>query len=496
MPPLLFAGAVFLLRKNRKNGILIDRCTTFLGHDLGVDHMEQFTRYLISVDKNLNVLTCESAFLDYIGRKTLTNLNLVVPPQDMIHLRNGLFAIDPGGIGLSCFRIRTAGGNLNWVAVNVEKAEDPDDIIHMELRDIQSLKADGAMAQIDEMTGLLNKQAITDRAIALTQRYPKKTFYFCLMDIDYFKSVNDLFGHMTGDEVIIDVAHILRDIVGENGVVGRIGGDEFMMVLENVSDRQKARELLAKIRETVEAKYKGFRGSLDITVSFGAALYPDNAEDYDELFLLTDKMLYRAKMKGRNRYIIYTPEVHGDVLHAGEESAPIAQRAANESEKVHMLMDYMDRFLRKTSIPIHTALEQILAVFGLDEIYVFFGDLTKSKYGVSRTVIDKDNSRIEDKAMAMEFLAGEKFQKQFDMNNRTEINFHDFKKETEEKNEDLNRFMDQKYRFMVVYHMKDAKQDGYIVFLNRAGSACRLSESDIDALTYFGRMVELTSMER
>ena len=487
----------FLLRKTEKNGNILHRCwIDFWGYDSGVQWMDQFKKYLISTDKNLDILTCESAFLEYVGRKQISNMDLVVPPQDMIQLRNAVFAIDPGGLGLSCFRIRTAGGRLNWVAANVEKTEEPDETVHMELRDIQSLKADGALAQIDEMTGLLNKQTITERARVLTQRYPKKTFYFCLMDIDYFKSVNDLFGHMTGDEVIIDVAHILRDIVGENGVVGRIGGDEFMMVLENISDRQRVREVLAKIRETVESKYKGFRGSLDITVSIGTALFPDNAVDYDELFLLTDKMLYRAKMKGRNRYIIYTPEVHGDVLHAQEESAPMAQRAANASEKVHMLMDYMDRFLRQTILPIHTAMEQVLAAFDLDEIYVFFDELKKSRYGITRTVIDKDNSRIDDATMAMEFLAGEKFQKQFDENNRVQINFHNFQKDTNEKDEDLIRFMDQKYRFMVVYHMKAAKKDGYIVFLNRVGSACRLSESDVDALTYFGRMVELTSVER
>ena len=458
--------------------------------------MEQFKKYLITVEKELNIVSCESAFLEYIGRERAGNLDQLVPPQDLIQLKNAIFAIDPGKLGLSCFRMRTANGRLNWIAANIEKSDNADETVRMELSDIQSLKSDNTLLEYDKMTGLLNKTAITEIAKDLTAQYPRKTFYFCLMDIDYFKSVNDTFGHMCGDEVIIDVAHIIRDCVGENGLVGRIGGDEFMVVLEKISDRAKVREVLAKLRETVETKYKNFRDCLNITLSIGTALYPEDAGDYDDLFKVTDKMLYRAKMKGRNRYIIYTREIHGNVLQSEETAAPIGQHASTEKEKIHLLMDFMDRFLHRTILPIQTASEQILAAFDLDEVYVFFNDLSKSRYGISRTVIDKDNYRIDEKSIGMEFLAGEKFQRQFDENNRAVVNFHNFQKETNEKDEDLIAFMDQKYRFMVVYHMKQAKQDGYIVFLNRAGSACRLSESDMNELALFGRMVELTSVDR
>ena len=101
----------FLLRKTEKNGNILHRCwIDFWGYDSGVQWMDQFKKYLISTDKNLDILNCESAFLEYVGRKQISNMDLVVPPQDMIQLRNAVFAIDPGGLGLSCFRIRTAGG--------------------------------------------------------------------------------------------------------------------------------------------------------------------------------------------------------------------------------------------------------------------------------------------------------------------------------------------------------------------------------------------------
>ncbi len=458
--------------------------------------MEQFKKYLITVEKDLNIVNCESAFLEYIGRERAGNLDQLVPPQDLIQLRNAIFAIDPGKLGLSCFRMRTSNGRLNWIAANIEKSDEMDETVRMELSDIQSLKSDNTLAQFDKMTGLLNKAAITEIAKALTEQYPRKSFYFALMDIDYFKSVNDTFGHMCGDEVIIDVAHIIRDCVGENGVVGRIGGDEFMVVLERVNDRAKVREVLAKLRETVESKYKNFRDCLNITLSIGTALYPEDAGDYDDLFKVTDKMLYRAKMKGRNRYIIYTKEIHGNVLQAEAQTAQVGQHAASEKEKIHLLMDFMDRFLHRTIIPIQLAAEQVLTAYDLDEVYVFFDDLSKCRYGISRTVVDKDNFTIDEKTIGMEFLAGEKFRRLFDENGRAIVNYHNFQKETTEKDEELFNFMEQKYRFMVAYHMKQAKQDGYIVFLNRVGSACRLSESDMNQLAFFGRMVELTSVDR
>ena len=344
--------------------------------------MEQFDKYLIAVDKNMNVISVEDSFLEHVGRTSLRNLDQVVPPQDMMQLMNAVFAIDPGARGLSCFRLRTATGKLNWIAANVEKVEDQDDVINMELSDIQTLKTEGALAHYDEMTGILNKQAIKDYATTLTQQYPRKKFYFCLMDIDHFKSVNDTFGHMVGDEVIIDVAHIIRDCVGTDGMVGRIGGDEFMLVLEKVDNKPKAREVLSSIRETVETKYKQFRDTLDITVSIGCSFYPDYTSNYDELFKLTDKMLYLAKIKGRNRYIIYTPEIHGDV-NAEPKVATVTYHAASGNSKMQLMLKLMSKFLHKTDISIQMAVENILGTYDLDEIFVFYENLEEQVWHLS-----------------------------------------------------------------------------------------------------------------
>ena len=455
--------------------------------------MKQFKKYLIKVDKNMNVLNAEEAFLAHVGRTTIKNLDQVVPPQDMMQLMNAVFAIDPGSRALTCFRLRTESGRLNWIAANVEKQNDEDENINMELSDIQTLKTEGAMAQLDDMTGLMNKQAITNYAMELTQEYPRKHFYFCLMDIDHFKSVNDTFGHMCGDEVIIDVAHIISECVGNSGVVGRIGGDEFMLVLENVDNKPKAREVLSKVRETVETKYKQFRDTLDITVSIGSAFYPDYAVDYDALFKLTDKMLYLAKMKGRNRYIIYTPEIHGDV-NAEPKVNTTTFHAASGSSKMQLMMNLMSKFLHQTDITIQMAIEQILAAYDLDEIFIFFQNLEKSKYGISRVELEGGKFRIENVENSMPFLESEHFQELFNQNHIAVANIFDLNRE---KFGDVVSYMERnERRFMVVYRMTDTRKPGYLVYINKRENSARLSESDIADLIYFGRMLELTSSVR
>ena len=456
--------------------------------------MEEFQKYSLIVDKNMSVVSAGELFLNYIGKTQLGNLDQIVPPQDMIQLRNAVFAIDPGALGLTCFRIRTSNGKLNWIAANVKKEEtELDDIIHMELSDIQTLKEDDTTSRYDPMTGLLNKKTITDYAVSLTQLHPRKPFYFCLMDIDHFKNVNDAFGHMKGDEVITDVAHIIRDCVGANGLVGRIGGDEFMLVLERVDNKPKVREVLSSIRETVEEKYKPMPEGMNITVSIGTALYPDYADDYDALFKLTDKMLYLAKQKGRNRYIIYTPEIHGDLREDTTSGSPL-HKAVSGSIKLQLMLKLMSRFLHNTDIPIRMAIEDVLAAYDLDEIFIFYNDLNRSRYGIKRFELEGDNFTVKDQQDSMAILEAPAFQQLFDENGIAILNLFDLNKE---KHKEIMDYMEAHgRRFMVVYHMTEGRKTGYVVFTNERENSRRLSESDILDLIYVGRMIEITSSDR
>ncbi|MBR1471422.1 MAG: GGDEF domain-containing protein [Lachnospiraceae bacterium] len=451
--------------------------------------MNQFKKYLILTDKEMNVRDCTLDFLRYTGRQSINNLDQVVPPQDMMQLRNAVFAIDPGNQGLICFRIRTSEGRLNWIAANVAKAPIGDEEIQIELSDIQSLKMNGTMAYYDKMTGLLNKQAITSYAQELTEQYPRKTFYFFLLDIDHFKSVNDTFGHMRGDEVIIEVAQLLRETVGDNGVVGRIGGDEFMMVLENLQTEPELRVVLGEIRDAVRAKYKDFGENLSLTVSMGGALFPDFTPNYDDLFKLADKMLYIAKMKGRDRYIIYTPSIHGPV-DTDVKEVTILHRASEENGKTRMIMDFMSEVVRKKHLELKPSLEKLMIYYDLDEAYLFEGESTTSSLGLSRGAIEaEEDDRINETTFEMPILHNELIRKRIGDNQTAILNMFDLQRDTYKE---IIRYMEQQeYRVIVIYHMKEAPGGGYMVFTTRTNSACRLSEADFSDLTYFAHMIEL-----
>ena len=168
-------------------------------------------------------------------------------------------------------------------------------------------------AERDALTGTYSKSRIANMARKEIETDHQPNTAICIIDIDYFKNVNDSFGHMMGDVVLKDVAAIIMEAVGDHGVVGRFGGDEFFVMFYDVDNLENHREMLRSIKNSVSVKYPNVEdGSAPhITLSIGCAVYPKDADNYDDLFLLADFTLYLAKDKGRNRYVIYDPEKHG-----------------------------------------------------------------------------------------------------------------------------------------------------------------------------------------
>jgi diguanylate cyclase (GGDEF)-like protein len=117
-----------------------------------------------------------------------------------------------------------------------------------------------------------------------------------MLDIDYFKSVNDTFGHLFGDYVLKEVAHLLLRIVKKDGYVGRFGGEEFIIILPDFA-LEKAVVLAERIRSEIEQF--PFEEHLHLTVSIGLSQYKNQVSI--DFVKETDDLLYRAKQNGRNR---------------------------------------------------------------------------------------------------------------------------------------------------------------------------------------------------
>lgn len=164
---------------------------------------------------------------------------------------------------------------------------------------------------LDSLTGILNREALFKYLDWLIER--DRPFSFFLVDIDNFKNVNDTYGHLVGDIVISQMAAYFVKMSGKYGVAARYGGDEFIMVFEGVDEYNDVWKIGHEINMHIGGiKFEGIP-NLAITVSMGIARFPLNAGSRQKIMEVADKALYRAKMKGRNCFIIYLPEKHANI---------------------------------------------------------------------------------------------------------------------------------------------------------------------------------------
>lgn len=174
--------------------------------------------------------------------------------------------------------------------------------LNVMLKEQEELKV---KAEIDEMTKLLNKATAEKMAKQILEEYPDENHAILMIDIDNFKNVNDSLGHDVGDHVISVVAGIISMQFGGSDIVGRIGGDEFMVFMKNVKDREDARR---KAQNIVDAFCKKENLSIPdcVSVSIGMAFSDESGIGYEPLFKKADEALYVSKEKGKSCYTEYS----------------------------------------------------------------------------------------------------------------------------------------------------------------------------------------------
>lgn len=161
-------------------------------------------------------------------------------------------------------------------------------------------------AQIDGLTAVYNKEH-TQPAIDhfLQMSHPDTLHAFLILDIDKFKDVNDTYGHAVGDKVLQRVGEFLKSQFRDGDIIGRIGGDEFVILMKQVSSREAA---LVRVQNMVERirsiKHVEMDGQA-ITFSVGVAFSPEQGIRFDDLYRNADKALYQTKRGGRNNFSVY-----------------------------------------------------------------------------------------------------------------------------------------------------------------------------------------------
>lgn len=161
-------------------------------------------------------------------------------------------------------------------------------------------------AQTDPLTGLLNYHGIVENiSDFLEQKNPagEKLSSLLFLDLDNFKSVNDTYGHQAGDKFLCAVANVLKSAVRKDDLVGRIGGDEFIIFLTRIPTKQDAMHCADRICNEINDLVAKFDYK-NVSCSIGIAMSPKDGSTYKQLVAVADKLVYKSKHLGKNRYSI------------------------------------------------------------------------------------------------------------------------------------------------------------------------------------------------
>lgn len=262
----------------------------------------------------------------------------------------------------------------------------------------------------DSFTGLLTKGEIVNAATKAIDVEKREGVTLAIIDIDHFKQVNDTFGHMVGDELIKNIATLIEREVGDTGLVGRFGGDEFFVLFYDVYDMEYCRERLRGIKNIVPTMYPiNDQNKPAVTISVGCAAYPKDADNYEDVFMLADFVLYRAKEKGRNRYIIYDKEKHGtleEIKNFKKTGERINGRGVSSIGDILCVMT--DKIYNLKEYSAQKLLDDLVENFSYERIIVYSGNPYKVAFAVGEKVpepeiFNETVGYLEDIAYAKEY---------------------------------------------------------------------------------------------
>ncbi len=156
----------------------------------------------------------------------------------------------------------------------------------------------------DTLTGLPNRSLFDERftkALAHSERLNQK-LALLFIDLDHFKYYNDKYGHDMGDSLLIQAADRLTKNIRKNDLIARMGGDEFVVLIEELKDKEELEKVIQRILNQFADPFFFDKGQLNLTLSIGISIYPDHATEKKSLLKAADIALYKAKTLGRDRY--------------------------------------------------------------------------------------------------------------------------------------------------------------------------------------------------
>ena len=202
----------------------------------------------------------------------------------------------------------------NWAYLNVYPIEE--DFFALILTDISENRKYAEdmkhLANYDILTNLQNRYSLTNYLQELKKKNQFFNIYF--IDLDNFKTINDTLGHNIGDEVLCKTAQILQGIKVEGITVGRLGGDEFIVIMEGNNNRVKVKEIGEMMLKELNTNFTTGDVTYKIEASMGASLFPDDTDDIDALLKYADIAMYKSKKSGGNKIEIFSKSMFEEVV--------------------------------------------------------------------------------------------------------------------------------------------------------------------------------------
>lgn len=206
---------------------------------------------------------------------------------------------------------RHLGGEFyNWAIAKVHLIEFQDELnVVIMSHNIQEKKEEEQKlrykAEVDSLTGILNRGAIESR-IQETIKHVSSMNALFIFDLDNFKNINDKMGHMQGDLVLKDVGTVLKSVFSSTDLIGRLGGDEFIVLMKDLKDIESVKSIASKLLQLLEKTYEKNGESITISASIGIALSPYCGTTFRELYNVADKALYDVKESNKNAFKVIT----------------------------------------------------------------------------------------------------------------------------------------------------------------------------------------------
>lgn len=300
----------------------------------------------------------------------------VLHEDDVDKFKNLVDKMYKGEPPTDSFRAYDQNGKILWYSAEYVVHRDSDgNLVEVvgEFVNIQYSVELEEKLRTDTLTGCYTKSAFETSAQNIISNSTDGTKHALLIiDIDNFKGINDYLGHKFGDIVLQEIGTKLRKIFRSSDLVGRIGGDEFMVLMSDINEASSVEKVATRVIKSIEKTYKGKNKSCSISASIGIVLFPQDGDDFETMYKNTDVALYETKNKGKNGFSFYNDDMDSGTM---RNTTPfdMANRAISHYFDTELVFSIFNLMIDATEyeIAMNIILERLGNHFEVDRCYIF-----------------------------------------------------------------------------------------------------------------------------